>query len=161
MIAFFENDSTLAYNLTQYKNRYYNESLADFVKNTSTKSRIIEHEGRLLQQIDPVFKDAEVTGLFNYRAHFLAPRKAFFGVLVDTFWFNILVVWAMSALLYVTLYFEAFKILFEFTGKAIDRIPKPDFTPLLERVRDRIKDIKLPTYWRIRIPARKSKVVSG
>ncbi|CAA9277562.1 MAG: ABC transporter G family protein [uncultured Cytophagales bacterium] len=161
MIAFFENDAALDYNLTDYKNRYYNESLADFVKNTSTKSRIIEHDGRLLQQIDPVFKDAEITGLFNYRAHFLAPRKAIFGVLVDTFWFNIVVVWVMSALLYVTLYFEAFRNLFEFTGKAIDRIPKPDLTPLRDRVRDRIKDIKLPANWRIRIPARKSKVVSG
>jgi hypothetical protein len=161
MIAFFENDSTLNYSLTAYKNRYYNESLADFVKNTSAKSRIIEHEGRLLQQIDPVFKDAEITGLFNYQAHFLAPRKAFFGVLVDTFWFNLLVVWVMSALLYLTLYFEAFKNLFESTGKAIDRIPKPDLTALRERVHDRIKGIKLPTNWRVRIPARKSKVVSG
>ncbi len=155
MIAFFENDASLGYNLTEYKNTYYNESLADFVKNTSAKDRIIEHKGRLLQQIDPIFKDAEVTGPFNYRAHFLAPRKSIAGVLVDTYWFNIAVVWLMSALLYVTLYFEAFKNFFVFTGKVIGRIPKPNLPALRQHI-----TIK-PSNWRIPIPARKSKVVSG
>jgi ABC-type multidrug transport system ATPase subunit len=155
MIAFFENDSSLNYNLTAYKNRYYNESLADFVKNTSTKSRIIEYDGRLLQQIDPIFKDADVTGPLNYRTHFLAPRKSFAGLLVDTYWFNLIVVWLMSALLYVTLYFEAFKNFFVFIGKVSGQIPKPDFTSLRQRI-----NIK-PGNWRLTIPARKSKVVSG
>jgi hypothetical protein len=155
MIAFFENDPSLNYNLTVYKNKYYNESLADFVKNTSAKSRIIELDGRLLQQIDPVFKDADVTRSFNYRTHFLAPRKSLGGVLIDTYWFNLSVVWLMSAFLYVTLYFEAFKNFFVFIGKVLTRIPKPDFSALRQRI-----NIK-PGNWRIPMPVRRSKVVSG
>jgi hypothetical protein len=61
----------------------------------------------------------------------------------------------MSALLYVTLYFEAFKNFFVFTGKVIGRIPKPNLPALRQHI-----TIK-PSNWRIPIPARKSKVVSG
>lgn len=94
------------YNLNAYKDRYYNESLADLVKNTSVKDRIIEHDGKLYQQINPVFIDPVPSSTLDYRAHFFAPRKNLFGTMVSTYLFNNLVVWTMTILLYVTLYFE-------------------------------------------------------
>src|SRR5690606_17624387 len=36
-----------AVKLNDLKNKYYNESLADLVKNINEKDRIIEHQGRL------------------------------------------------------------------------------------------------------------------
>jgi ABC-type multidrug transport system ATPase subunit len=98
------------YNLTVYKNLYYNESLADFMKNANTKNRIIEYEGRLIQQIDPVYTDpANIGGELDYRAHFLAPTKHIGGIFISTYAFNMLVVWVLTGFLYITLYFETFK----------------------------------------------------
>jgi ABC-type multidrug transport system ATPase subunit len=101
------------YDLTQHKNLYFNESLADLMKNTSTKDRILEYNGSLLQQTDPIYMDSKnAAGLFNYRTHFLAPQKYFAGFSIDTYYFNILIVWFLAGLLYITLYFEAFKQFF-------------------------------------------------
>ena len=90
--------------ITRLKNSYYNESLADLVTNVSDKNRIIEHEGRLVQLIDPVFQDPQPGSVFDYRAHFFAPKKNLLGNLVSTYWFNILVIWFMTSVLYAVLY---------------------------------------------------------
>ncbi len=52
------------YNLNDFKNRYYNESLADLVKNVSEKERIIEYKGQLYQQINPIFLDPIPNGYY-------------------------------------------------------------------------------------------------
>ncbi len=97
------------YRFNDYKDRYFNESLADLVTNISEKNRVIEHEGRLVQQINPVYLDPMPSGPFDYRAHFFAPNKNLLGTLVSTYWFNVLVIWIMAVFLYVTLYFELLK----------------------------------------------------
>jgi ABC transport system ATP-binding/permease protein len=115
------------YNHNDYKNRYFNESLADLVRNVSVKNRVIEHEGRLIQQIDPIYNVPDApSGLFDYRAHFFAPKKHFLNVYFDTYVFNILVIWFMGLMLYITLYFELFK-------KVIENLGKINFLSLLKR----------------------------
>jgi hypothetical protein len=111
--------------LNSVKNRYYNESLADIVKNVSVKDRIIEFNGRLYQQINPVFLDPKPQGILDYRTHFFAPHKNLFGMLVDTYWFNILVVWIMTAILYITLYFELLRKLVESFGNVPGKVALP------------------------------------
>lgn len=109
LVYYFENQPGLEYNQNDYKNRYYNESLADLVRNINVSDRIIEYEGKLIQRIDPVFNDPQLSaGFFNYRTHFFAPKKQFAGKLFDTYYFNIVVIWLMTCVLYVTLYFELF-----------------------------------------------------
>lgn len=39
------------------------------------------------------------------------------GIEVSTYWFDLLVIWLMSIALYVTLYFEALKKIFEASAK--------------------------------------------
>jgi ABC-type multidrug transport system ATPase subunit len=97
------------YVLNTYKNKYHNESLADLVTAISEKERIIEYNGRLLQQIDPIFFDPKPDNILDYRAHFFAPRKNLFGAMIETYWFNILVIWIMTLFLYITLYFEVLR----------------------------------------------------
>ena len=104
-----ENEKESDYKLNEYKNKYYNESLADLVTNVSEKERIIEYEGQLVQQINPIYLDPKPNGPLDYRAHFFAPKKNLFGTPVSTFWFNILVIWIMTLVLYITLYFELLK----------------------------------------------------
>ncbi len=101
-----ENEEGSTYKLNEYKNKYYNESLADLVKNVSTKNRILEYKGQLIQQINPIFLDPKPSGIWNYRTHFFAPKKYFLGIELSTFAFNLLVIWGMAFVFYITLYFE-------------------------------------------------------
>ena len=94
------------YKVYEAKNKYFNESLADLVKNVSTKNRLLEHNGELIQQINPIFAEPKPRHLFDYRAQFFAPTKMFLGIQFDTFIFNIIVIWLVSGLFYITLYFE-------------------------------------------------------
>ena len=106
LIARKESQGDSDYSVTRYKNAYSNEKLADLVTNVTEKNRIIEYEGRLIQQVDPVFLDPEPAHIFDYRAHFFAPQKNLLGYLVGTYWFNLLVIWLMTLILYGTLYVE-------------------------------------------------------
>ncbi|MBL7832784.1 MAG: ATP-binding cassette domain-containing protein [Cyclobacteriaceae bacterium] len=105
------------YDVLEFKNRYYNEDLADLVKNVNTKERILEYKGQLIQQINPVFHEPEQTGFLNYRTHFFAPTKTLFGSRFDTYWFNLMVIWLTTAVLYILLYFEALRKLLRLSGK--------------------------------------------
>ncbi len=98
-----------SYNVLEFKNHYYNEDMADLVKNVNTKERILEYKGELIQQINPVFNDPKQTGLLNYRAHFFAPSKNFLGMRFDTYYFNLVVIWAVTFLFYVLLYVEGLR----------------------------------------------------
>jgi ABC transport system ATP-binding/permease protein len=106
LIFQLENAPGTAYRFTDFKNRYYNESLSDLVRNVSAKARIIEHKGELVQKVNPIFRDPSPTHPLQYRSHFLAPTKSFLGMKWSTFWFNACVIWGMAAAFYVALYFE-------------------------------------------------------
>lgn len=92
----------------RWLNRYHNESVADHVKKIYEKIKIIESDGRLYQQIDPIFMIPEST-----RSHFYAPVKYLFGTYIDTFWFNMGYIWFLSVILYVILYFDLLRKLIE------------------------------------------------
>lgn len=91
------------------KNQNYNESLSDLVKNVSTKERLLEYEGQLIQQINPIFQNPKPTHSLDYRTAFFVPEKSFVGLSFTTFSFNLIVIWTMSLGLYITLYFELLK----------------------------------------------------
>jgi ABC-type multidrug transport system ATPase subunit len=102
-MAFYEKNG---FSINKAKNTYYNEDLADLVKNVLVKQRVLEYRGELIQQIDPIFQEPRPAHVADYRAAFFVPEKNLLGLRVDTFWFNALVIWLMTALLYVALYFE-------------------------------------------------------
>lgn len=111
-----ENAEGSTYKLNDYKNKYYNESLSDLVRNVSVKDRIIEFNGQLIQQINPIFIEPQPSGIFDYRTHFFAPSKNLLGNQVSTFLFNSLVIWLMTLCLYITLYFELIRKALTFFG---------------------------------------------
>jgi len=100
-------DSASRANYLKTKDDYENESLNDLVINRNTPYRILDLDGAYIQKIDPIYLDPvdSETG----RAQFFAPRKKVFGKYVDTFWFNIIVIWLMSVSLAITLYFDILK----------------------------------------------------
>lgn len=112
-MAFYEKNGV---RVNDEKNTYYNESLSDLVKNTSVKERILEYDGKLIQQINPIFQDPKPGGVFDYRTAFFVPEKNLFGASVSTFIFDTLVIWAMALLCYVALYWEWLRRMVEFFG---------------------------------------------
>jgi ABC transport system ATP-binding/permease protein len=94
-----------------------NENLNNLVKNAGELNRCIEKDGKLIQQIDPIFQDPADSKLG--RAHFFAPRKNFLGMYFSTYWFNICVIWLMSISLIFTLYHDVFKKVLDFFGKVM------------------------------------------
>ncbi len=90
----------------QLKRDYHNDKLAEFVENTNEVVRIIEYNGQLYQKIDPIYLDPENKFV---KAHFYAPRKKVFGKYYSTFWVNTIVIWFMSIVLFVILYFRLLK----------------------------------------------------
>ena len=102
------------------KNDYENESLADLVRNSNELDKILEKDGKLIQRADPVFCDP--TGSNYGRAHFFAPRKKFFGSYIDTYWFNMSVIWLMSVIMTITLYFDVLRKIIDGLGELIERI---------------------------------------
>ena len=103
--------------IIEVKNRNYNESLADLVKNVSTKERLIEYNGKLIQQVNPIFQNPTPGHLLDYRTAFFVPSKNFAGITFTTFGFNIMVIWIMTLFFYITLYFEALRKLIDSFGK--------------------------------------------
>ncbi len=97
------------------KNSYYNESVSDIVKKRFERNRILEYRNQLIQQYHPIYQTPEPSGYFNIRTHFFAPQKHFMGLYIDTYWFNIFVVWSMAIVLYFTLYFDVLGKLIRFT----------------------------------------------
>ncbi|MBN1951741.1 MAG: ATP-binding cassette domain-containing protein [Bacteroidales bacterium] len=101
------------------KREYHNEKLTDFVRNKGEESKIIEFKGELIQKTDPVYLDPESDFV---KAHFYAPRKKVFGKFYDTFWINTIVIWFMSIILFLILYFRGLRKLldlFEIAKKKI------------------------------------------
>jgi ABC-type multidrug transport system ATPase subunit len=88
-----------------------NNQVASVVKDNLETVRIQEHKGRLIRRIYPVYDDPHPRHLLDFGAPFYAPRKHFAGMYFDTLYFNIAVIWVMSAALIVLLYFDVLRTL--------------------------------------------------
>ncbi|MCG8476384.1 MAG: ATP-binding cassette domain-containing protein [Cytophagales bacterium] len=110
MLIQFKEKNSEEFNLNELKDHHYNESMADLMRNISVKERVLLYEGKLVQQIDPIFNEPYLPSNFlDYRAHFFAPKKAFLGRLWETYGFNLCVIWFMTVVLFFVLYFEILK----------------------------------------------------
>jgi hypothetical protein len=89
---------------------YTNESLEEFVTNENEIAKTIEFNNEFMQKLDPIYMDPK----HNFvKAHFYSPFKNVFGKPVDTFIVNIIVLWVMTILLYLALYFRLLKKLLD------------------------------------------------
>lgn len=98
------------------KDDYENDNLSDFVTNHNDFTHIAEINHELIQRVDPIYLDPIKSSLFG-NAQFYAPNKRMFGMLFDTFWVNLAIVWFMTVTLSVTLYFDALKSLIHSLSK--------------------------------------------
>ncbi len=96
---------------------YHNESISDLATKALEKNKILQYKDELVQQYDPVYRDPIPNHFLDFRTHFLAPRKYFMGTLFDTFWFNVAMIWLMTIIFYITLYYESLKKFLELFSK--------------------------------------------
>ena len=112
--AFYEKEG---FDLNEEKNNYYNESLADLVKNVNTKERLVIENNRPVQLIDPIYQTPSPNHPLDYRTGFFFPKKSFLGIEYSTYTFNSVAIWLMTIALYVMLYFELLRKLLDSSGK--------------------------------------------
>jgi len=85
---------------------YFNKSLEEFVTAKNETQKIIDYQGEIIQKLDPIYMDPKHKFI---KAHFYSPTKAVFGYYVDTLVINVLVIWVMTFILYLMLYFRVLK----------------------------------------------------
>ncbi|WP_294672227.1 ATP-binding cassette domain-containing protein [uncultured Fluviicola sp.] len=83
---------------------FINESLQDLVTNRTEVQKIIVTDDELIQKDDPLYMDPKNTRLLD--APFYTYKKYWFGIPMSTFTANILVLWGMTILLIVALYYD-------------------------------------------------------
>lgn len=89
---------------------YYNKSLEEFVKDKNETTMTIIYKGELVQKLDPIFLDPKYKFI---KAHFYSPTKQIFGLYIDTYIVNVIVLWIMTIILYLALYFRLLKKLLD------------------------------------------------
>lgn len=94
------------------QNEFMNESLQDLVTNRTEVQKILITEDELIQKDDPLYIDP--VGMRFLDAPFYAHKKYFFGIGIDTFWANVIVLWLMTVAMIIALYFDLLKKLLDF-----------------------------------------------
>lgn len=89
--------------LNALKQKTVNKAISDLVQNRSAGDQVIQVESDIFIKTDPIFRLSESR---NGRAHFFAPYKRLGSLLVETYWFNLMVLWLMIFFLYNILVFE-------------------------------------------------------
>lgn len=90
--------------------RYANDAVNDAVLNVTAIERIVEYDGALIQKIYPIYQDDhKPRHQFDFSANLYQPTKHFMGIYWNTLYFNIVVIWSMTIVLFITLYFDVLK----------------------------------------------------
>jgi ABC transport system ATP-binding/permease protein len=97
-----------------FKQKYFNQSVADAVMNKYEADKLIEYDHRLVQIAEPIFRDP----VSHYgRAHFFAPYKMIGEIKIPALWFNVVAIWLMSLVLYLLLLNDVLRLLMDWFGQ--------------------------------------------
>ena len=89
------------------RNSYENEQISLMLKNIQTKRRVITSGNNLVQKIYPIYAKNEFPDSpLDFRTNFYYPEKYFAGMHIDTKVFNLIILWLMTIVLFVAVYFD-------------------------------------------------------
>lgn len=98
-----------------------NKWLRNLLLSHDRRELTVESDKRIIRKYEPAYmKSTSKWG----RAHFYAPVKRTGSLEIDTYWFNMAVVWAASVFFFVLLYFNLIRRLLEYIENL--RLPKID-----------------------------------
>jgi hypothetical protein len=95
-----------------YKKKYddhYNEGIADIVQKVYEKNKLLVYNNHFVQHFEPIYEYPVPEHKLAFRSKLYAPEKHFMGRYFETYWFNMVVIWILTGILYVLLYFDVFK----------------------------------------------------
>ncbi|MDE0471165.1 MAG: ATP-binding cassette domain-containing protein, partial [Ekhidna sp.] len=86
---------------------YENERISYMLRNVSTKDRILASGKELVQKISPIYaRNNNPENELDFRTSFYFPEKYFAGIYIHTKVFNVLVIWLMTLMLFLTVYYD-------------------------------------------------------
>lgn len=85
------------------RDNYYNERLADILLNNEVIDKTLETPEVIIQKYEPAFMKPTSN---NGRAHYYAPYKKIGNLKIDTYLFNLTVIWIVTLILYIALYYN-------------------------------------------------------
>lgn len=129
------NDTLPGY-YVQKRNNYHNSALADIVKNVYEKNPILRYDDKFVRQYEPIFWIPSKENYLSFRTHFYAPVKPFMGKYFSTFWFNIIVIWIFTLILYVTLYYDLLR-------RVVDWFGDLNLAPYIDFVKEKAQKVKI------------------
>ena len=91
------------------KGKYNNKRISLMVKNTSVSERVVREGDELVQKVYPIYAKPTPAHALDFRTIFYYPEKHILGAYIGTKTFNVLVIWSMTLILFVTLYFDVLK----------------------------------------------------
>lgn len=114
--------------VVELKRRYTNEALDMHLLNKRNFQQIEVYPDLIVRKKQPVYNVPD-----NHwgRAHFYAPSKRFGEFVIPTVWFNCIVIWIGSAILYLTLYFDLLRRLISY----IERLKMHRMQKRLQKIR--------------------------
>jgi ABC-type multidrug transport system ATPase subunit len=103
----------------ELKDDYSNKQLEIVVLDPFRKDKSVETNTRIIQKYEPGYM--KPTSEYG-NAHFYAPYKQIGNIKIDTFWFNLIVLWVATLILYFALYFNVFqRIIMYFEGLRLQK----------------------------------------
>lgn len=95
-----------------FKRENHSEKLEDFVLNiNNVDNQVLIADNKVIRRFKPVYASTYEDSFFS--APFYSFSKSWFGRQLDTFWYNIIIIWIMTSLLYLALYKDLLRKIFE------------------------------------------------
>jgi len=95
----------------KFKYEYYNKQIASVVTDENEIMDYVIQNNEFVRIKDAIFR----TPVYNNgRAHFYSPVKRVMGLIIDTFWFNLFVIWIFSSFLFIILYYDILRKIIEY-----------------------------------------------
>jgi len=98
----------------QLRQDNHNEELSDLALNRFEINKIVRINNRLYQKGDPVYMMPEHNA---GRAQFYAPFKKFNNQFYDTKWFNLIIIWGTTFILYIFLLLDVFRKITDYLSR--------------------------------------------
>ncbi|MFT5777463.1 MAG: ABC-type multidrug transport system ATPase subunit [Crocinitomicaceae bacterium] len=99
---------------------YFNESLHNIVLNKTEEYKLIISGDDMFQNDEPIYNLPKEVNFLE--SHFYAPKKYIFGFEINTYWSNLIVIWVISILTYIILYFDLLRKVMETSQRFMKRL---------------------------------------
>ncbi|PIB34558.1 hypothetical protein BFP72_03600 [Reichenbachiella sp. 5M10] len=96
----------------------HNDAMYSLALNRDKINKVYEGENELIRKKDPVYMTPD--SKFG-NAHFYAPVKVLGNWQIKTFYFNLAVIWIITAMGYVTLYYDTFRKVLRWFSKKLSK----------------------------------------